>query len=197
MSPFLVTQVVLVSGHLDSWDVGQGAMDDGGGAFISWQALSVIRQLNLKPKRTMRMVLWTAEEEGLIGAEQYYNHHKVNASNFSLVMESDIGTFMPEGISFRGGEKAVAIMREVMSLLKPINVTKLKVENVGGDITFWVRDGVPGGVLDNANSKYFYFHHSNGDTMTVQDPDAMDLCAAVWAVVAYTVADLDEILPRD
>ncbi|XP_020601903.1 carboxypeptidase Q-like [Orbicella faveolata] len=190
-------QVVLVSGHLDSWDVGQGAMDDGGGAFISWQALSVIRQLNLKPKRTMRMVLWTGEEEGLLGAEQYYNRHKENASNFSLVMESDIGTFMPEGISFTGGEKAVAIMREVMSLLKPINVTNLRVENVGGDITFWVRDGVPGGVLDNANSKYFYFHHSNGDTMTVQDPDAMDLCAAVWAVVAYTVADLDELLPRD
>jgi len=197
ISPFLVIQVVLVSGHLDSWDVGQGAMDDGGGAFISWQALSVIRQLNLKPKRTMRMVLWTGEEEGLLGAEQYYNRHKENVNNFSLVMESDIGTFMPEGISFTGGDKAVAIMREVMSLLKPINVTNLRVENVGGDITFWVRDGVPGGVLDNANSKYFYFHHSNGDTMTVQDPDAMDLCAAVWAVVAYTVADLDELLPRD
>ena len=172
-------------------------MDDGGGAFISRQALSVIRQLNLKPKRTMRMVLWTGEEEGLIGSQQYYNRHKENASNFSLVLESDTGTFMPEGISFKGSEKAVAIMRDVMSLLKPINATNLKVENVGGDITFWVRDGVPGGVLDNANSNYFDFHHSNGDTMTVQDPDAMDLCAAVWAVVAYTVADLDELLPRD
>ena len=196
MSPFLVTQVVLVGGHLDSWDVGQGAMDDGGGAFISWQALSVIRQLNLKPKRTMRMVLWTGEEEGLLGAEQYYNRHKENASNFSLVMESDIGTFMPKGISFTGSEKAAAVMREVMSLLKPINATNLKVENVGGD-NYWARDGVPGGFLDNENSEYFYFHHSNGDTMTVQDPDAMDLCAAVWAVVAYTVADLDELLPRD
>lgn len=197
MSFPLVTQVVLVSGHLDSWDVGQGAMDDGGGAFISWQALSVIRQLNLRPKRTMRMVLWTGEEEGLLGAQQYYNRHKVNATNFSLVMESDIGTFMPEGIAFHGSEKAVNIMREVMSLLQPINATNLRVINVGGDITFWVRDGVPGGALDNANSKYFYFHHSDGDTMTVQDPDAMDLCAAVWAVVAYTVADLDEMLPRE
>ncbi|XP_020601912.1 carboxypeptidase Q-like, partial [Orbicella faveolata] len=190
-------QVVLVGGHLDSWDVGQGAMDDGGGAFISWQALSVIRQLNLKPKRTMRMVLWTAEEVGLLGAKQYYNRHKGNAGNFSLVMESDYGTFVPKGITFNGGEKAQAIMREVMSLLKPINVTNLRVKNIGGEISFWVRDGVPGGGLDNANSKYFFFHHTNGDTMTVQDPDAMDLCAAVWAVVAYTVADLDEMLPRD
>ena len=154
-------------------------LNDGGGAFISWQALSVIRQLNLKPKRTIRMVLWTAEEEGLIGAKQYYNRHKENASNFSLVMESDTGTFMSEGISFTGGEKAVAIMREVMTLLKPINVTNLTVKNVGGEISSWVRDGVPGGVLDNADGKYFFFYHTNGDTMTVQDPDAMDLCAAV------------------
>lgn len=190
-------QVVLVSGHLDSWDVGQGAMDDGGGAFISWQALSVIRQLGLKPKRTMRMVLWTGEEVGLLGAEQYYNRHKDSAGNFSLVMESDIGTFKPLGIVFQGSEKAAVIMKDVMELLKPINVTNLTVTHVGGDITFWIQDGVPGGSLKNENSKYFYFHHSNGDTMTVQDPDAMDLCAAVWTVVAYTVANLDEMLPRN
>ncbi|PFX28063.1 carboxypeptidase Q-like [Stylophora pistillata] len=190
-------QVVLVSGHLDSWDVGQGAMDDGGGAFISWQALSVIRQLGLKPKRTMRMVLWTGEEEGLLGAEQYYIRHKENAGNFSLVMESDIGTFKPVGIAFKGSKNASVVMEEVMQLLKPINVTNLKVTNVGGDITFWIEEGVPGGSLDNENSKYFYFHHSNGDTMTVQDPDDMDLCAAVWTVVAYTVANLDEMLPRN
>ena len=64
-------QVVLVSGHMDSWDVGQGAMDDGGGMFISWRALSVVRRLNLKPKRTIRSVLWTGEELGLVGAASY------------------------------------------------------------------------------------------------------------------------------
>lgn len=189
-------QVVLVSGHLDSWDVGQGAMDDGGGAFISWQALSVIRQLNLKPKRTVRMVMWTGEEEGLLGAQQYYNRHKGSAGNFSLVMESDEGTFKPLGLIFKGSKKSAATMSEVMKLLGPVNASRLTLDAVSGDIGFWVNDGVPGGLLDNANSKYFYFHHSNGDTMTVEDPDALDLCAAVWAVVAYTVADLEDMLPR-
>ena len=189
--------MVLVGGHIDSWDVGQGAMDDGGGAFISWQALSVIRRLGLKPKRTMRMVLWTGEEENILGGKQYYNLHKKNAGKFSLVMESDYGTFKPVGIAFQGSEKAADIMREVVKLLKPINATNLKAVNLGGDIDPWIRHGVPGGSLDNENSKYFLFHHTNGDTTTVQDPDAMDLCAAVWTVVAYTVADLDEMLPRD
>ena len=172
-------------------------MDDGGGAFISWQALSVVRQLNLKPKRTMRMVLWTGEEEGHFGAQQYYNRHKANASNFSLVMESDVATFTPLGISFEGTENATLVMKEIMSLLEVINASKLSETNVDGDIEWWTLDGVPGGSLDNANGKYFYFHHTNGDTMTVEDPDTLDLCAAVWAVVAYCVADLDDMLPRE
>lgn len=85
-------EIVLISGHLDSWDVGQGAMDDGGGAFISWQALSIIKALGLRPKRTIRTVLWTAEEFGMIGSAQYYQRHKVeyfihsNYSNTYLFM---------------------------------------------------------------------------------------------------------------
>ena len=196
LSFFIFPQVVLVSGHLDSWDVGQGAMDDGGGAFISWQALSIIRQLNLRPKRTMRVVLWTAEEVGLVGSQQYYNRHKVNISNFDMVMESDIGTFKPIGIKFTGNTAARAIMEEVLSLLKPINASKLADRADGGDVSFWIKAGVPGGSLDNENGKYFYFHHSNGDTMTVQDPDEMDLCAIVWAVTSFVVADMDKMLPR-
>lgn len=185
-----------MSGHLDSWDVGQGAMDDGGGAFISWQALSIIKQLNLRPKRTMQVALWTAEEVGLSGSQQYYNRHKVNISNYDMVLESDIGTFQPIGIQFTGNAKAHAIMEQVMNLLKPINASRLAKRAEGGDVSFWIRAGVPGGSLDNENGKYFYFHHSDGDTMTVQDPDEMDLCAAVWAVVSYVVADMEEMLPR-
>uniref|UniRef100_A0AC11AVV6 Carboxypeptidase Q n=1 Tax=Ovis aries TaxID=9940 RepID=A0AC11AVV6_SHEEP len=136
-------QVVLVSGHLDSWDVGQGAMDDGGGAFISWEALSLIKDLGLRPKRTLRLVLWTAEEQGGIGSSQYYQLHKANSSNYSLVMESDLGTFLPSGLKFTGSDSARIIMEEVMSLLKPINITQVLKAGDGTDINFWIQDGVP------------------------------------------------------
>ncbi|XP_055066645.2 carboxypeptidase Q [Misgurnus anguillicaudatus] len=189
-------QVVLISGHLDSWDVGQGAMDDGGGAVISWEALSLIRDLGLRPKRTLRAVLWSAEEPGGVGAAQYFERHKANISNFDLVMESDLGTFRPVGLQFTGSDKARAIMQEVMKLLAPINVTSLEREGEGTDINMWMQAGVPGASLHTADQRYFWFHHSDGDTMSVQDPEEMNLCSAVWAVVAYVVADLEEMLPR-
>ncbi|XP_019406415.1 PREDICTED: carboxypeptidase Q isoform X2 [Crocodylus porosus] len=188
-------QVVLVSGHLDSWDVGQGAMDDGGGAFISWEALSLIKDLGLCPKRTLRLVLWTGEEQGGVGAEQYYQLHKGNISNFDIVMESDEGTFMPTGLGFTGSDKARGIMKEIMQLLQPINVTNIYESGGGTDIDYWVKDGVPGASLRDDLSKYFWFHHSQGDTMTVQDPSQMNLCAAVWTVVSYVIADMEEMLP--
>lgn len=189
-------QVVLVSGHLDSWDVGQGAMDDGGGAFISWEALSLIKDLGLRPKRTLRLVLWTAEEQGGIGASQYYQLHKANISKYSLVMESDLGTFIPSGLQFTGSEKARAIIKEVMSLLQPINVTQVFSAGEGTDINFWIQAGVPGASLLDDLYKYFSFHHSNGDTMTVMDPKQMNIAAALWTVVSYVVADMEEMLPR-
>ncbi|XP_024905915.1 carboxypeptidase Q isoform X1 [Pteropus alecto] len=189
-------QVVLVSGHLDSWDVGQGAMDDGGGAFISWEALSLIKDLGLRPKRTLRLVLWTAEEQGGIGAFQYYQLHKANISKYSLVMESDLGTFLPSGLQFTGSEKARAIIKEVMSLLQPINITQVFSAGEGTDINFWIQAGVPGASLLDDLYKYFSFHHSNGDTMTVMDPKQMNIAAALWAVVSYVVADMEEMLPR-
>ncbi|XP_070333464.1 carboxypeptidase Q isoform X2 [Odocoileus virginianus] len=136
-------QIVLVSGHLDSWDVGQGALDDGGGAFISWEALSVIKDLGLRPKRTLRLVLWTAEEQGGVGSSQYYQLHKANSSNYSLVMESDLGTFLPSGLRFTGSNSARIIMEEVMSLLQPINITQVLKNGDGTDINFWIQDGVP------------------------------------------------------
>lgn len=190
-------EVVLVSGHLDSWDVGQGAMDDGGGAFISWQALSLVRQLGLRPKRTMRVVLWTAEEFGLIGGQSYWETHKSNISNYDLVMESDIGTFTPHGIAFTGNAEATKIMKNLVStLLDSINASQLVSPAETSDIGWWIDGGVPGGSLLNDNKDYFFYHHSNADMMTVENAHTLDLCSAVWAVVAFAVADMEDMLPR-
>ncbi|XP_071000283.1 carboxypeptidase Q-like [Oncorhynchus clarkii lewisi] len=171
-------------------------MDDGGGALISWEALSLLKDLGLRPRRTLRTVLWSAEEQGGVGAQQYFQLHKVNISNFNLVMESDMGTFTPLGLQFTGSVQARAVMAEVMKLLKPINTTTLEEHGEGIDIEMWMDAGVPGASLHVADSRYFWFHHTNGDTMSVQSPIEMNLCSALWAVVAYVVADLEEMLPR-
>ncbi|XP_065175518.1 carboxypeptidase Q-like isoform X2 [Sycon ciliatum] len=189
-------QVVLVSGHLDSWDVGQGAMDDGGGAFISWQALSAIHHLGLRPKRTLRAVLWTGEEYGAYGSKKYYQDHKNEAHLMNIVMESDIGTFQPLGFRFTGSSEAKGIVSEIMRYMQPFNASRVLNDADGSDIEMWLADRVPGGSLLNQNDRYHDFHHSNGDTMTVQDPTEMDLCATLWAVVAYCLAEMDEMLPR-
>ncbi|UYV84973.1 hypothetical protein LAZ67_X004157 [Cordylochernes scorpioides] len=193
----MIIMVVLVSGHLDSWDVGQGAMDDGGGAFISWRSLVILKRLGLRPRRTLRVALWTGEEEGIWGGQAYFNAHKHEKDYFSIVMESDIGTFKPLGLTYSGKNKdAQCIIQEVLKLFKGINATQLQITNEGPDIGVWENAGVPGASLINQNEKYFYYHHSEGDTMTVEDPYYLDLCTAFWTATSYIFADLKDMLPR-
>lgn len=107
--------VVVVSGHLDSWDVGVGAMDDGGGAMISWKAVEFLKAMNLRPKRTIRAILWTAEEQGLLGARNYKESHKaMEKDEFNFFMESDIGTFEPRGLDFSGNADGACIIKEIL-----------------------------------------------------------------------------------
>lgn len=191
-------KVVLVSGHLDSWDVGQGAMDDGGGAFISWNSLVVLKNLGLRPKRTIRCLLWTAEEEGYIGAFAYLKGHKSELEKFNLVIESDEGTFQPYGIAFHGSETSACIVAEVAKLFDSINATTMQSskDNVGSDIEVFENLNIPGLSLLNRNEKYFWYHHTEADTMTVEDPDSLDLNTAMFAVISYIIADLSVELPK-
>lgn len=109
------TSVVVVSGHLDSWDVGVGAMDDGGGAMISWKAVEFLKTMGLRPKRTIRSILWTSEEQGIIGAQSYMDKHREKEKEeFNFFMESDIGTFDPKGLDFSGNADAACILQEVL-----------------------------------------------------------------------------------
>lgn len=172
-------------------------MDDGGGAFISAEALALLRFLNLRPRRTLRTILWTSEEFGLIGAQQYVEQHANELDKFNAVFESDIGTFKPLGLDFAGSKGASCIVQEVLKLLAPINATLLRRQSdVGSDIYYFIQKGVPGLSLNNQNERYFWFHHTQADTMTVENADELDLCTAVWAVASYVIADLSVDLPR-
>lgn len=190
-------EIVVVSGHLDSWDVGVGAMDDGGGAFVSWQVLSTFKALGLQPRRTIRVIMWACEEFGGIGADSYFNDHKADElAKMQLVMESDMGTFTPYGIGFSGSAAATAIMKNIVSQLAPINASTLISGGAETDNGPWCSAGAPCGTLANRNQDYFKYHHSHGDQMTVQDSTAMDLAAATIAVTVWNVANLDQMLPR-
>ena len=141
--------------------------------------------------------MWSCEEFGGIGAGQYFEAHQSELPNMSLVMESDLGVFQPLGLQFTGNNASTRIMNKIGELLEPINATIVTTGGEGTDISPWQNHGVPGASLYNANDRYFWYHHSNGDTMSVLNSDEIDKCAAVWAVHAYTVANLDQLLPRD
>ncbi|EZA49732.1 Plasma glutamate carboxypeptidase [Ooceraea biroi] len=189
-------KTVVVSGHIDSWDVGQGAMDDGGGAFISWNALKLLKQLNMRARRTIRTIMWTSEELGMIGARQYIQRHAAENGNLQFVMESDLGTFMPLGLEVTGGELVQCILQRMMRLLTPLGDMQLRQPCQGPDIQFWVKAGVPGGSLWTRNEKYFYYHHTNADTMLVENPKALDMNTAIFAAVSFVLADISVDLPR-
>ncbi|ELT96982.1 hypothetical protein CAPTEDRAFT_217179 [Capitella teleta] len=191
-------QVVVIGAHIDSWDVGMGVMDDGGGVFITLQAMTILKRLGLTPKRTLRLVLWTAEEEGLIGAKAYFEAHKNESDNFVIVMESDGGTFTPRGIGFSGTDDARMMIEAVMKLLSDFTQgTGVGESGSSPDTGEWEAIGVPVGNLWNANENYFYYHHTHADSMTMMDADVLDLCTIVWTSAAYVFANTDQRIPRE
>ena len=114
----LPNEVVVVSGHLDSWDVGTGSTDDGGGCIVTWEALRLMKKLNLRPRRTVRVVLWTNEENGLRGGQSYLERYRDQLPNHVLMLESDNGVFRPTGFGFTGSEAGRARVTEIATLLR-------------------------------------------------------------------------------
>jgi carboxypeptidase Q len=184
-------EIVVMGGHIDSWDVGQGAMDDGGGAVAAWEALRVIQQSGLRPKRTVRVVLWTNEEIGLAGGLGYRDAHRAEVDKHVLAMESDNGVFRPMAIQFGGSDSGLAVMRRVASLLHAVGVDSARAGGPEADISPLFALGVPVADIDTDGSRYFWYHHSEADTMDKLDPRDMARCVAVLAVISNTVANLD------
>ncbi len=189
-------EVVVLGGHIDSWDVGQGAMDDGGGSVAAWEAVRLIKALGLRPRRTIRVVLWTNEENGLRGGTAYRDAHRDEIDDHVLAIESDGGVFKPRGYGFGGTQEAYAVIQEIGKLLERIEAGAITRGGGGADIAPLMRLDVPGMGLSVHGEKYFWYHHSPADTIDKLDPHAFNLSVATLAVMAYVVADMPERLPR-
>ncbi len=187
-------EVVVLGGHIDSWDVGQGAMDDAGGVVAAWEAVRLIKELGLRPRRTIRVVGWTSEENGGPGGPEYARMHA--DETHVLAMESDGGVFKPSGWGFTGPDAAFDIISEIGTLLSGIEAGTISRGGGGADIGPLMREGVPGMGLSVDGTKYFWYHHTDADMIDKLDPDEVKLVVASMAVMAYVVADMPEQLPR-
>lgn len=187
-------EFVLIAGHIDSWDVGQGAHDDGAGCVITMQALTVLRKLGLRPRRTIRVVLFTNEENGLRGARQYAIDHAAEMPRHVMALEADAGAFQPRGFDVEGSAAALAQMQDIVTLLRPIDAHRAQPGHGGADIGNLGRSDMPMLGLWMDRSTYFDYHHSHADTLDKVDPVHLARDVAAVAVVAYTVADMPEVL---
>jgi len=193
----LPEEIVVVGAHLDAWDVGQGAHDDGAGCVQALEALRLIRAAGLKPRRTIRAVMFMNEENGLRGGLAYHAAHLEQMDRHVLALESDRGGFSPRGFTSDAGPEAMAVLREVAALLKPIGIADVFPGGGGVDISPMRTSGVPQvGYLPDGQ-RYFDFHHSERDVLEAVHPRELQLGAAAMAALLYVVADLPETLPRN
>lgn len=189
-------EVVVLGGHSDSWDVGQGAMDDAGGVVAAWEAVRLMSDLGLRPRRTVRVVAWTAEEVGIFGGQAYAEAPEREGESHILGIESDGGVFSPTGFGFTGSDEAYAMVQAVGKLLEPIGAGTITRGGGGADIGPMMERGMPGMGLSVESARYFWYHHTDADTLDKLDPEEVARCVAAMAVMAYVVADLPEPLPR-
>ncbi len=195
----LPDEVLVIGGHLDAWDVGQGAHDDAGGCVIAMEAINVLRKLGMIPRRTIRVVLWTNEENGLAGGKQYAIDHAEELAKHAGAIESDSGIFAPQGLGVRCGDpekqaRAEAQLRVVLRLLEPLGATTVEPGWGGADIGPMEGAGVVLMGFQVEGSIYFDYHHSHADTLDKVDPKHLSECVAALAVMSYVIADMPDRL---
>jgi hypothetical protein len=206
----LPDEVVVMGGHYDSWDVGQGAHDDGAACVAAWQALRLIHQLGLRPRRTLRVVLWTNEENGLAGARAYREWLGEEVTGHVAAIEMDGGAERPVGfgLGMRGidpqsgdprYEAAYARLREIGALLDAIAAGDIARGGGGADIGPLMEAGVPGLALRTVGERYFDWHHTAADTLDKVDPQDLRRATAALGVLGFVLADMPDRLwaPHD
>jgi len=191
-------QVVIVSGHLDSWDLGTGAIDDGAGVAVAMEAAHLIQQLHLKPKRTIRMIAWMNEENGSRGSKQYEKDHAGDFPNHFAVNETDGGAGHPVGLNLKTKPEVKKIFEPVAKILETIGAGTLSLaEHVGADTEPIEKAGVSAFSPLQDNRFYFNYHHTAADTLDKIVPRELQENAGVVAVAAYAFANAEQSLPRE
>jgi len=191
-------EVVILSGHLDSWDVGQGAQDDGAGTVTAMEAARLIQSLGLKPRRTLRVVLWTNEENGLRGGKAYRDAHRAELGQIVAAFETDSGSERIKGFGLdlrkaspEAKAGALASLKTLGGALEPFGPIDLRLGGSGADVSPMVAEGVPGIGVGHAATHYFDVHHTQADTVDKVDPDDLAFNAATLASFAYALAQSD------
>lgn len=192
-------QIIVVGGHTDSWS--RGAQDDGAGFSIAWEALNLLAQMKLRPRRTIRLVGWTAEEIGGAGSRAYFAQYLSQVNQTVMAMEIDLGIFAPVALSFQGTAQAQATMQYICdTLLSPTFNLSITPGGAGADTAPLAAAGVPAAgirvqTLDDAPN-YWWYHHAFADCSTAVQIDDYNQVLAVVASLLFVLADMPEPLPR-
>jgi len=189
-------EIVVIAAHLDSWDLGTGAIDDGAGVAMVMEALRLLEELGLRPRRTIRGVLYMNEENGLRGGKAYAEAHASELPRHVAALETDSGAARPTGLSATVGEGGLERLGDLARLLRPLGADSIAAGGGGADIGPLQAASVPLLGLRLDGTRYFDWHHSPADTLDKVDAQELALGAAAVAVVAYTLAEMPETLPR-
>ncbi|AQQ68671.1 peptidase M28 family protein [Microbulbifer agarilyticus] len=185
-------EVVLIGAHLDSWDEGTGALDDGAGVAIVMETARLISELPQRPRRTLRVVLFGAEEIGLVGAKQYVDAHQDALDKIIMVSESDFGAGKIWRFDTRIPESKFVIADQMMQLLAPLGIERGNNKTYGGpDSSVFVARGVPAMGLYQDGTDYFDYHHTPNDTLDKVDPDNLKQNVAAWVVMSFLAAEME------
>ncbi|MBD0373446.1 MAG: M20/M25/M40 family metallo-hydrolase [Pyrinomonadaceae bacterium] len=191
-------EIVIVSGHLDSWDLGTGAIDDAAGVATAMQSIQLLRQLKLRPRRTIRMIAWMNEENGLAGGRTYAKDYEAQVQNHIAAIEMDRGAGHPLGYAAKASAEALEMLTPVSGVLEAsgAGLSRRETDSPEADITPLATAGVPAFGLWQDTRTYFDYHHTSADTFDKVVPQELAENATVMAVLAYALADMPQTLPR-
>ncbi|HWW61933.1 MAG TPA: M28 family peptidase [Thermoanaerobaculia bacterium] len=184
-------EIVLIGGHLDSWDLGQGAIDDGSGVAMVMETMRLIKYLGIHPRRTIRAVLFMNEENGLRGGRDYFNRRKdTELAKHVAAIETDAGAAVPTGYITTLHGDALELLKKRMAILNSIAPMVFESsKHTGADTSFLTDAGVPGFGLVPDSRHYFDYHHTPADTLDKIDPKELAQCSAAVAGLAYMLAE--------